>query len=120
VGEASDRIQALETLFLQAAAQGTPISAASGDDGAYDVNSSFAYPNFSTLLAVDYPSSSPSIVAAGGTTLPATLNFTSGTVVVPKVRAWAWDYFRDFDIAHSGLATFGPMTLPRVWVAVSA
>ncbi len=104
LGEDPARIQALETLFLQAAAQGQPISAASGDDGAYDLNTSLPYPKFSTLLTVDYPSSSPNVVAAGGTTLAATLNFSSGTVVVPQLRAWGWDYFREFDIAHGGLS----------------
>ncbi len=105
IAESASSRQALETLFLQAAAQGTPISAASGDDGAYDFNSTFAYPGFSTLLSVDYPSSSPSIVAAGGTTLPFTATYQGLPLVVPQVRAWSWDYFRDIDTAKFGLAT---------------
>ncbi len=105
IAETASNRQALENLFLQAAAQGIPISASSGDDGAYDANSSFAYPGFSTLLAVDYPSSSPSIVAAGGTTLPMSITYQGLPIVIPQVRAWSWDYFRDIDTIKSGLAT---------------
>ena len=97
-----------DALFLQAAAQGTPISASSGDEAAYDLNYSgaFPYPNYTTLLSLDYPSSSPYIVAAGGTTLPVTLKLSKGTIVNPTERPWAWDYLRSYIVTNSGQAAY--------------
>lgn len=92
-----------DALFMQAAAQGVPISAASGDEGSYDINYSqaFPYPSYTSVLTVDYPSSSPYVLAAGGTTLPVTLNLSHGTVGVPEVRPWAWDYLRDYILSYN-------------------
>jgi kumamolisin len=97
-----------DTLFLQAAAQGTPITASSGDEASYDLNNpgSFPYPNYNTVLTVDYPSSSPYVVAAGGTTLPVTLKLAKGTIVNPTERPWAWDYLRSYIVANAGLAAY--------------
>ncbi|HEY7948145.1 MAG TPA: protease pro-enzyme activation domain-containing protein [Acidimicrobiales bacterium] len=54
-----------DTLFVQAAAQGQTILAASGDSGSED-----CYPGTSdTSLQVDYPASDPYVTAVGGTTL---------------------------------------------------
>jgi subtilase family serine protease len=92
-----------DALFLQSAAQGVPLTAASADSGSYDVNNAqiFPYPEYTTLLAVDYPSSSPYVLGAGGTTLPVTLNLSHGTVVVPAERPWAWDYLRDYILSYN-------------------
>ena len=97
-----------DTLFLQAAAQGTPITASSGDEASYDLNyaGAYPYPNYNTVLTVDYPSSSPYVVAAGGTTLPVTLKLSKGTIVNPTERPWAWDYLRSYIVANSGLAAY--------------
>ena len=69
---ADGSVIAEDTLFLQAAAQGQTILAASGDSGSED-----CYPpsgNTDTNLQVDYPASSPYVTAVGGTTL-----FSNGT-----------------------------------------
>ena len=97
-----------DALFLQAAAQGTPITASAGDEASYDLNYSgaFPYPNYNTVLTVDYPSSSPYVVAAGGTTLPVTLKLSKGTIVNPTERPWAWDYLRAYITANSGLSAY--------------
>lgn len=97
-----------DALFIQAAAQGTPITASSGDEASYDINASniFPYPNYNSILTVDYPSSSPYVVAAGGTTLPVTLKLTKGTIVNATERPWAWDYLRAYITVNSGLAAY--------------
>jgi hypothetical protein len=59
-------IAALEQSLARMVAAGATVFAASGDAGAYGC-SSHSGPD--TRLAVDYPASSPSVVAVGGTTL---------------------------------------------------
>lgn len=101
--------------FLQLAAQGISVFAAAGDSGAYDINSnqgSYVYPNCTMLLSVDSPASDPLVVAAGGLTLPGVQTFYDkkgkviGSVDVPKVRPWSWDYLQNFFIAHFGEAVY--------------
>ncbi|CAN5387376.1 protease pro-enzyme activation domain-containing protein [soil metagenome] len=95
-GRSVDVMHAMNNLFLQAAAQGQTLIAASGDSGAYDVNAIALPPDISLVLSVDAPASSPWIVAAGGTTLPGDQSFRVGsqilTITVPQERAWGWDY----------------------------
>jgi hypothetical protein len=62
-----DTINVLETLLKGISAAGVTIFAASGDDGVYDCGDS----KTSTKVAVDYPASSPEVVAVGGTHLTA-------------------------------------------------
>ncbi|HVW81322.1 MAG TPA: hypothetical protein VHB69_10340 [Mycobacteriales bacterium] len=62
-----DSIKAIEALLQSLDAAGVTIFAASGDDGIYDCGRS---PN-STKVAVDYPASSPEVVAVGATRLTA-------------------------------------------------
>ena len=82
-------MQAFDEAFLELAAQGQSTFAASGDAGAYDDSDELG----STDLTVDTPASSPWITAAGGTTLPGTINFnTLPSVTIPSERAWGWDY----------------------------
>lgn len=94
----------LNQAFMQGAAEGMTMIAASGDSGAYD-----GYPT-DRHLAVDSPASSPDILAAGGTTLPMTSTapnanpITPGTTetgVIPipggKIsmtgeQGWGWQY----------------------------
>jgi len=86
-----------DPLFLQAAAQGVPVTAASADGGAYDaVGLGYPFPNYSPTLAVDFPASHPYVVGAGGTTLPLSLNLSAGTVTVPAERPWGWDYLQGY------------------------
>lgn len=98
-GRNVELLQAFGNLFLQAAVQGQSLFAASGDDGAYDVNnpSLAGLPDFSKILSVDSPSSSAWITAAGGTTLAGDQSFLLPgnvifTVNVPVERVWGWDY----------------------------
>jgi subtilase family serine protease len=95
-------LAAVHLVFLQAAAQGIPVIAASGDAGAYDINRSYAYPGCTPQLTVDHPASDPLVLAAGGTTLPNATPHLHGTVTVTQERAWAWDYLKDYIIKYYG------------------
>lgn len=95
----TDTMTQLNQAFMEAAAQGISLFAASGDSGAYDTNARYPAPYFSTPLSVDWPSASPYMTAAGGTTLPVSITFYCGDgyydVNVPTERAWGWDYLAD-------------------------
>lgn len=96
-----------DTLFLQAAAQGVPVTAASADGGAYDVaGAGYPFPNYSPILSVDFPASHPYVLGAGGTTLPATLNLAHGQVVVPAERPWGWDYLQSYILSYQTAAYY--------------
>ena len=84
-----------DNAFMQLAAQGIPLSASAGDAGAFDLGSIQAYPTYSNVLSLDFPSSSPYVVSAGGTTLPVTLKLTNPTytITITAEQPWAWDYF---------------------------
>ncbi|MFK3736604.1 S53 family peptidase [Massilia sp. TN1-12] len=101
-----ESMAALHTVFLQAAAQGIPVIAASGDAGAYDINRNYTYPDCTTLLSVDYPAADPIVLAAGGTTLPHVQPHLYGTITVSQERAWAWDYLRDYFVKNYGQAYY--------------
>ncbi len=100
----ADDLAPYDAVLLQAGAQGIPISAASGDEGAYDIGAIQVYPYYSNVLAVDFPSSSPYIVAAGGTTLPVTITKTNPTFsyTVTAEQPWAWDYLLPYYAAKTG------------------
>ncbi|GER70295.1 aspartyl protease [Weizmannia acidilactici] len=88
-------------LFMQAAAQGISMFAASGDEGAYDAVKEFGLTSGVTgasSLSVDTPADSPYITAAGGTTLPFTFHSNTYNIDVTnsKERAWGWDYLYDY------------------------
>ena len=59
----------VEQSITRLLAAGTTVLAASGDDGAYDCAKSDPNPAVASAPAVDFPASSPSVVAAGGTNL---------------------------------------------------
>ncbi len=102
-----------DALFKQAAAQGTPIMASAGDSGAYDINrSTYLYPQFTSLLTVDFPASHPLVLAAGGTTLPTTIQMKYAKLTVPAERPWGWDYFRDYYVSHYGQAVYYAQVFP--------
>jgi subtilase family serine protease len=99
-----------DAIFLQAAAQGVPVFAASADGGAYDVaGAGYPYPNYSNVLAVDFPASHPYVVGAGGTTLPLTLTLSKGTITVPNERPWGWDYLQSYLGATTYYASYFPV-----------
>ncbi|WP_130619473.1 S53 family peptidase [Dyella amyloliquefaciens] len=93
-------LKAFHQIFLEAAAQGISLFAASGDSGAYDlVDEGFGSPNFSTPLTIDAPSNDPYMTAAGGTTVPYSFNLTyifgSGGGPIESItheQIWGWDY----------------------------
>jgi len=103
-------------IFMEAAAQGISLFAASGDAGAYDINSQnypFTYPGSTKTLTVDSPASSPYITAAGGITLAGVQQHKYGTVNVPKDRAWGWDYLQEyFDTNYANLGGYYALAFP--------
>ena len=113
IGEYTEDFAVYDQMFKQAAAQGTPIMASSGDSGAYDINrSTYLYPQFTALLTVDFPASHPLVLAAGGTTLPISIQMLHGTVTVPTERPWAWDYFRDYYVGNYGQSVYYSEVFP--------
>ncbi len=59
----------VEQSITRLLAAGTTVLAASGDDGAYDCARSDPNPAVASAPAVDFPASSPSVLAVGGTSL---------------------------------------------------
>jgi len=104
--DSTGELLAFHQAFLESAAQGQSLFSSAGDDGAFDLNG----PGLSDFLTVDAPSSDPAIVSAGGTTVPASLDFGGPTpLVVAQEQVWGWDYlvtyFQDtFGIDVSDLA----------------
>jgi kumamolisin len=118
---------AFHQAFLEAAAQGISVFAASGDSGAFDINDAFNDP-VANVLTVDHPANDPAITAAGGTTTPFTTNFGPGTpdFVVAKEQVWGWDALEAYLVqnvdpgflhalfpagAGGGVSTFWPVPL---------
>ena len=93
---------AFHAIFLQAASQGIPVIAATGDAGAFDINRSYTYPDCSTLLGIDFPAADPLVLGAGGTTLPNTVQHLHGPVTVATERAWGWDYLKNYIVTNYG------------------
>ena len=95
-------LRAYHQIFLEAAAQGQSMFAASGDSGAYDTVRALGTGDgpgeFSAPLTVDAPASDPYITAAGGTTVPVKFVNSSGQVVlsIDQESVWGWDYLLPF------------------------
>ena len=98
-------LKAFHQAFLESAAQGISLFAASGDAGAYDLNRG---QGFLQALTVDAPGCDPAITSAGGTTVPTTLTFQGvpTPVVVTHEQIWSWSYlsatFPDFGLFPTG------------------
>jgi subtilase family serine protease len=90
-----------DELFLEAAAQGMSLFAASGDAGAFDINYSggpYTLPQCSNTLTTDSPASSPYITAAGGLTIAGKQQhrFPTPVVNVLQDRPWGWNYLANY------------------------
>ena len=96
----------MHNVFKQAAVQGIPVIAASGDAGAYDINRNVPYPDCTTLLTVDYPAADPYVLAAGGTSLPNVSPHKHGTVTQPYERPWGGDYMKNYITQWYGLGLY--------------
>lgn len=94
---------AFHQAFLEAAAQGISVFAASGDSGAFDINDAFNDP-VDNVLTVDHPANDPAITAAGGTTVPVTFNLGPGTpdFVVAKESVWGWAALEQYLVSVLG------------------
>jgi subtilase family serine protease len=112
-GQVGSEAQAMHELFVVAALQGQSMFAAAGDSGAFDLSRGFfGPPRFNFPLSVDYPAADTAITAAGGTTLPVTLNLATSkgtfSITVPTERVWGWDYFNPLcEAFHLDIITCG-------------
>jgi subtilase family serine protease len=106
----------LNQAFMQGAAEGMTMIAASGDNGAYD-----GYPS-DRHLAVDSPASSPDILATGGSTLPmasstpnanpitpgssqtGVIPIPGGSISMTGEQGWGWQYLLPY-YANFGVKT---------------
>lgn len=100
-------LQAFHQIFMEAAAQGQSVFAASGDSGAYDTARSLgagtAVNTYTAPLSVDSPASDPYITAAGGTTRPFTYHFNGGPAAsLTQESVWGWDYIQNYFDSNFG------------------
>jgi len=108
-------VRAAHEAMLEMALQGQSLTVASGDDGSYDAacattgTPSPSNPVCSLTYTVDWPSSDPLALSAGGTTVPYTATFGTPalTLKVTDERAWAWDYIVS-QAAKQGLGAQNP------------
>jgi len=102
-GRSVTAAQAAHELFVMAALQGQSLFAEAGDAGAFDVFRAIVFGligdgtgTFTLPLSVEYPAADTAITAAGGTTLPATVNVAlpgnAFSFNIPTERVWGWDY----------------------------
>lgn len=118
---------AFHQAFLEAAAQGISVFAAAGDSGAFDINDAFNDP-VNNVLTVDHPANDPAITAAGGTTVPVTLNLGPGTpdFVVAQESVWGWAAFEQYlvsvlgpDLEHAVFPAGGGGGVSTFWAVPS-
>jgi subtilase family serine protease len=106
-------LRAYHQIFLEAAAQGQSMFAASGDSGAYDtvrqLGTGDGPGEFSAPLTVDAPASDPYITAAGGTTVPVKFVNSAGDVVlsIDQESVWGWDYLLPFVPSRDAVFSVG-------------
>ncbi|MGB3268982.1 MAG: S53 family serine peptidase [Rhodanobacter sp.] len=106
-------LRAYHQIFLEAAAQGQSMFAASGDSGAYDTVRALGAGDgpgeFNAPLTVDAPASDPYITAAGGTTVPVKFVNSAGDVVlsIDQESVWGWDYLLPFVPSRDAVFSVG-------------
>jgi len=108
-------VRATHEAMLEMALQGQTVMVASGDDGAYDAGCSGSgtpsvdNPVCGVAYTVDWPSSDPLALSAGGTTTPFTRTFKTVplTIKVNTERSWGWSYISD-QAAKAGFETQFP------------
>ena len=106
-------LRAYHQIFLEAAAQGQSMFAASGDSGAYDtvrqLGSGDGPGEFNAPLTVDSSASDPYITAAGGTTVPVKFVNSAGDVVlsIDQESVWGWDYLLPFVPSRDAVFSVG-------------
>ena len=104
-------------VFLEMALQGQTLYVATGDYGAYDIQSecpAFGTPSPTTpvcniVYAVQSPSDDPLTTGAGGTTIPFTSNVEGVALSNTTERAWGWDYLVS-EAAAQGLSSVFPLS----------
>jgi subtilase family serine protease len=100
-------LRAFHQVFLEAAAQGISMFAASGDSGAYDTVRSLGGSLTDPVpppLSVDAPASDPFITSAGGTTVPFSYSFSGGpTATLTRESVWGWDYIASYFQTNFGV-----------------
>jgi len=109
IAQTPDVMAGQHQAFMEAAAQGISLFAATGDAGAYDINDQndgYTYPTCTQTLTVDSPASDPYVTAAGGTTLPNVQVHKYGTVTVAQERPWGWDYLQNYITTNYGSAFY--------------
>jgi subtilase family serine protease len=96
----TSELVAFHQAFLESAAQGISLFAASGDSGAYDAAG--IVPGMTDALTTDVPASDPAITAAGGTTLPYSVNFTATDpgFSVTHEQVWGWGSLQAYLVAN--------------------
>jgi subtilase family serine protease len=103
-------LRAFHQIFMEAAAQGQSVFAASGDSGAYDtargLGRGTGVGEFTAPLTVDSPASDPYITAAGGTTTPVRFAFGSNPVAsITQESVWGWSYLQHYFDTYFGPGT---------------
>ena len=101
-----DTLTAYHQAFLEAAAQGIPVFASAGDQGAFDFNGDAPTPFWAPVNSVDNPACDPYVTAAGGLTLPFTIPGTVPLISVPALRPWGWDYLENYVVSNANLFTY--------------
>ena len=102
---------AMDQALLEGAAQGQSFFAAAGDAGAYDINNAqiAPIPQYSEQLSVDAPASDPTITAAGGLTINATIpgiaSLGCPAIPIAQQQVWGWDYLLNAWGSCLGLTT---------------
>ncbi|HUW54520.1 MAG TPA: S53 family peptidase [Rhodanobacter sp.] len=103
----TDELRAFHEVFLEAAAQGISVFAASGDSGAYDTVRALGGSPTDPVpppLSVDAPGSDPFITSAGGTTVPFSYSFSGGpTASLTRESVWGWDYISNYFQTNFGV-----------------
>ena len=115
--DATDVFGEFHEVFLEMALQGQTLYVATGDYGAFDIQSecsAFGTPSSSTpvcneVYSVQSPSDDPLTTGAGGTTIPFSTTYDGVLLTNTTERAWGWDYLVS-EAAAQGLSSVFPLS----------